>query len=227
MLKINDSNLIHSLITKHQINQYFSSDMTNFVNLYFWKKGDFICHEGDTVNHLFFFAKGRAKIYITLKNGKSLLLCFYEPLKIIGDIEIMTNHTATASVQVIEDTYCLGIRKDVVEKKLLDDPHFLKFLAKSLSLELERSSKNSSINLLYPVENRLASYILATSVNQNGTLLFRENLTQLAELLGTSYRHLMRSINLLCQKEIIKRNQKTLEIVKLGELKILAADLYR
>lgn len=226
MLKINDSTLMNSLILKHNILQYFSEDMTDFIELYFWKKGEHICHEGDSLNHLLFFAKGQAKIYITLKNGKSLLLCFYDALKIIGDIEIMTNHQATASVQVIEDAYCLGIKKEIVEKKLLDDPHFLSFIAKSLSLELERSSKNSSINLLYPVENRLASYILATATNVNDILIFSENLTQLAELLGTSYRHLMRSINLLCQKEIIKRNKKTFEIIQLVELKKLAADLY-
>ena len=56
-------------------------------------------------------------------------------------------------------------------------------MCESLSEKLEKLSKNSSINLLYPLENRLSSYILATGerVNVNGVdvLIFDENLTEM------------------------------------------------
>lgn len=226
--QINNQMLLNSFLKQHDISQHFTNDMTPYLSLFFWKKGEHICHEDEPVNHLFFFVHGKAKIYMTLKNGKSLLLCFYENFKLIGDLEIIQSKPSTASVQVIEDTYCIGIHQDIVRKYLLNDVLFLQFICQSLSLELERSSKNSSINLLYPLENRLASYIFATvdhSIEQFP--VFKENLTELAELLGSSYRHLHRSLETLCQKKILKRQDKGFIIINVKHLEEMAADLYQ
>ncbi len=57
----------------------------------------------------FFLVKGKAKVYTTLSNGKSLLLCFYNDFKLLGDVEIINLENASSNVQVIEDTYCLAI----------------------------------------------------------------------------------------------------------------------
>lgn len=231
MKKINNPELLTFYINKYNITQYFSTDMSEYLHLYYWKKGEHICYEEDDVDYLYFFVKGKAKIYITLKNGKSLLLCFYENFKVIGDLEIMNNKPSTASVELIEDSYCIGIKKEIVQQKLLNDVLFLQFITTSLSIELERSSKNSSINLLYPVENRLASYILATSekssINHQEEWIFQENLTHLAELLGTSYRHLHRSLERLIQDGVIIRTQHYFFITDMLKLKKLAADLYK
>lgn len=226
--QIDNQELLHTFLNQHQISQHFTKDMTPYLNLFFWKKGEHICFEDEPVNHLFFFVQGKAKIYITLKNGKSLLLCFYEDFKLIGDLEIIHSKTSTASVQVIEDAYCIGIHQDIVRKYLLNDILFLQFMCQSLSLELERSSKNSSINLLYPLENRLASYIFATvDHSTEHAPVFKENLTELAELLGASYRHLHRSFESLCQKKILKRQDKVFVIIDVKQLEEMAADLYQ
>ena len=231
MKQIHNSSLLTAFIQQYDIYQYFSKDISDHLHLYYWKKGEHICYEEDEVDFLFLFVEGKAKIYITLKNGKSLLLCFYDDFKVIGDLEIMNNRKATASVEVIEDSYCIGIKKEIVQKYLLEDVTFLQFICTSLSVELERSSKNSSINLLYPLENRLASYIFATAekqfINDKEQFIFQENLTHLAELLGSSYRHLHRSLDKLCQENIIKRVNKHFEVVDYTKLETLAADLYK
>ena len=79
--------------------------------------------------------------------------------------------------------------------------------------------------MLYPLENRLASYILATYTNEysNST----ENLTQISEFLGSSYRHLLRVLNKLESEGIIKRNNKKLIILDKDRLEELAGDLYQ
>ncbi len=226
--QINDQVLLNQFLEKYQINQHFSTEMLPFLNLYFFKKNEHICYEDDPIDYLFFFVQGKAKIYITLKNGKSLLLCFYDDFKLIGDLEMVNSKHSTASVQVIEDAYCIGIKQDIVKQKLFNDVKFLQFMCQSLSLELERSSKNSSINLLYPLENRLASYIFATiDFSAEHIPIFKENLTELAELLGSSYRHLHRSIEALCKKKILKRLDKGFEIINITQLKEMAADLYQ
>jgi len=91
---------------------------------------------------------------------------------------------------------------------------------------MEASSRNGTINLLYPVENRLASYMMATRRNGN-RVQFDETLTEIAELLGTSYRHLLRTINNLINKGILKKCKFGYEVIDEEMLSNLATDLYR
>ena len=64
--------------------------------------------------------------------------------------------------------------------------------------------------MLYPLENRLARYILeaySTSSSQDEN---SESLTHISELLGTSYRHLLRVLDKFCSENIIKKSIKKL-----------------
>lgn len=231
MIKIDDSKKMQDYISKHGIDKIFNKDMKSFMELMFFKKNEYIWRQGEASKCLYFFIQGKAKVYTTLSNGKSLLLCFYPEVKVFGDLELMSGQTAAASVQAIEDTYCIIISLEKVQDYLFNDVKFLRFIGNSLSEKLNQSSKNSSINLLYPLENRLASYILETSQiitnNEASVLVFNENLTEIAELLGTSYRHLLRTLNSLCQKNIIIKRNNYFEIMDKQSLKKLAADVYQ
>ena len=230
MKKINNPNLMKQYMKKYNLSDYFSQDVSSHLNLYFWKKGEHICREEENNDYLFFFVDGKAKVYTTLKNGKSLLICFYDDFNLIGSLEMMDHRLSTASIQVIEDSFCIGIKQRAVQKYLFGDVVFLQFILRSLSTELERSTKNSSINLLYPLENRLASYLFATKEEPDLAIsaypVFNENLTSLAELLGTSYRHLHRSLKVLAGKKVINKTAHGFELIDLPQLEELAADLY-
>ncbi|SNT02624.1 cAMP-binding domain of CRP or a regulatory subunit of cAMP-dependent protein kinases [Anaerovirgula multivorans] len=231
MMKINDSRKMNQYISKYEIDKIFTEDMRPFMELFLFKRNEHICKETEDIKYIFFFVEGKAKVYTTLSNGKSLLLCFYQGFKVLGDLELMGFQTASTNVQVIDDSYCIGITLQKVETHLLNDAKFLRFICNSLGEKLNRCSKNSSINLLYPLENRLASYILATGKSMDnegdGRIEFHENLTEIAELLGTSYRHLLRTLKTLALKGAIKRENNHFEIIDKITLTNLAADLYK
>ena len=201
------------------------------MELVLFKKNEYICRENEDINYLFFFVEGKAKVYTTLSNGKSLLLCFYQEFKVLGDLELMNSQTASTNVQVIEDAYCIAISLEKAKSYLFNDVKFLRYVCASLSEKLNRCSKNSSINLLFPLENRLASYILVTGEsidnNEKKTIKFNENLTEISELLGTSYRHLLRTLNILCVKGAMVKKDNCFEVVDEMILRKLAADLYK
>lgn len=228
MRKIVSNKQLNYYIMKYNIDDIFSTDMKPYMELFLFDKNEYICKADEKLNYLFFFVKGKAKVYASLSNGKSLLLCFYKPFKIIGDVEFMHVETANSNVQVIEDTYCIGISFDNIRKFAFDDSKFLRFTCDALRDKLIRLSKNSSINLLYPLENRLASFILATC-NENkdkNKIIFEGNLTEVSELLGTSYRHLLRTLNILCSENAIKKNENYYEIIDASVLEKLAGELY-
>lgn len=231
MKKIYNSQTVSKYVEEFNINELFSKDIKPYVELFLFKKGEHICKEGESINYLFFLVEGKGKVYSSLSNGKTMLLCFYNSGKIIGDVEFMKLEPANSNIQVIEDSYCIAISLQKVREYLLDDAKFLRFMCESLSQKLKRLSKNSSINLLYPLENRLASYILATgtSVDVNGIKvpIFDENLTEIAKLLGTSYRHLLRTLKTLCKNGVIKKKDSYFEVVNHNMLITLASDLYK
>lgn len=231
MIKINDSEKMNQYISRYGINEIFTEDMKPFMELFLFKRNEHICKETEKIQYIFFFVEGKAKVYTTLSNGKSLLLCFYQGFKVLGDLELMGMHTATTNVQVIEDAYCIGIALEKAMVHFLNDVKFLRYICNSLGEKLNRCSKNSSINLLFPLENRLASYILATGRDidkgNEEKIEFHENLTEIAELLGTSYRHLLRTLNTLILKGALQRKNDYYEVKDIKIIRNLAADLYK
>lgn len=231
MNKVNNRKLMDKYIDKYNINEIFSKDMSKHMELFLFKPNEYLCKADETIDYLFFFVEGKAKVYVGLENGKSLLLCFYYPFMMLGDLELINSAKATTNTQVIEETYCIGLSLDKVRDELLNDAKFLRVICDSLGSKLERASKNSSINLLYPLENRLASYIMVTKEEDikggEKIWMFNENLTEISELLGTSYRHLLRTLNKLINSGVLKKDGVNYEVVDERVLRELAVDLYR
>lgn len=230
MKKIYDPHKLDEYIQKNNIKEFFSSDIKSVMELLLLKKNEYICRENETLSYLYFFVEGKAKVYTTLSNGKSLLLTFYNRFEVIGDVELVRSQKTFSNVQVMEDSYCIGIPLEKIRMRLLHDATFLSFICDSLAHKLARLAQNSSINLLYPLENRLASYILATSEsvgNGEKAMIFQGNLTEISELLGTSYRHLLRTLNILCDKGVLEKKGSYFEVIDEPLLEELAADVYK
>jgi CRP-like cAMP-binding protein len=214
-------------IKKYKINDVFTNHMENYMDLLCFEKNEFLCRQNEKINYLFFVVEGKLKVFRTLKNGKNVLLSFNYPLMILGDLELINSENADANIQVIEDAYCIVLPVDKVHDKLLNDVKYLRYACNSIGKKLKDTSINSSINLLYPLENRLASYILATKEKVDGSYRFDENLTEIAELLGTSYRHLLRTLEAFVKKGALRKIKKYYEILDEKLLIKLAADLYK
>ena len=228
MNKVKDFNLINKYINIHNIGSLFNSDIKENLELLFFDKRELIFKKGDEINYLMFFVEGKAKVYMTLENGKFLLLDFYKELDTLGDLELVTNDVSSCNVEAIEPCVCIGIPIKLIKNMYCKDINLLNFLCNSLGEKLKRSSRNSSINLLYPLENRLASYIISIGVKEeNKYFKFDETLTIISELLGTSYRHLLRTLNTLCDKKILSKKDGLYIILDYKKLKTLSADIYR
>lgn len=231
MQKINDIEKLNYYITKHNLDSFLSKDITPYLELIYFKPYEHICKEGEAYTHFFFFVDGKAKIYKTLRNGRALLLCFYHGFNVLGDIELIESTELKTNAQAIDDVYCIGIPKNILRDILLDDSLFLKNICRLLGNKLNRITNNSSINLLYPLENRLASYIVSTSriivENDNPSIVFNENLTEISDLLGSSYRHLLRILYNFCDRGILKKTLNSYIVTNEELINQLASDLYK
>lgn len=229
MIEIIDETKLGSYIEKYSLNDIFTEDMRIYMKLWKFNKGEHICRSDENITKLYFLASGKAKVYTILSNGKQLLLSFITPLELIGDLECIKLNQFHCNIQVIQEAYCISIDLNIIRENLMDDGRFLRYIINSLGEKLTQNTNSNSINLLYPLENRLASYILATSINDEGkeTEIMQDyNLTEISELLGTSYRHLLRTLNKFIEKGAIAKKNASYEIVRRDILTDLAGDLY-
>ncbi|KAB3529246.1 helix-turn-helix domain-containing protein [Alkaliphilus serpentinus] len=227
MKKINNPQLLSTYLEKYNIQSVFTSDMLQYMELFEFQRGQSICKPMDEMPYFYFHVKGKLKVYAMADNGKSVLLRFNKPLSILGDVELLDERLVKCYVDSSDNSHLIGIRLEHLHKYAFDDPVFLRFIIKNLSYKLYTISNASSINLLFPLENRLASYLLSITSDEYDSRVKEiktNNLGEMASLLGCSYRHLARVIKAFENAGIVKNEKKKLTVLDFSKLRELAGD---
>lgn len=217
-------------IENTQIGACFNKDMSAYMSLETYEKGEDILSAGDLMTHFYFVVEGQVKIFKRLENGKSLLIRMPKAMTELGSLEfIYKQRLVDSCVQALTKTLVIKIPFSDLEKHTQDDIIFYKYLVKSLSHKLKTASNAASINITYPFKNRLASYLISV-YNASKPLDIEdikiEKMTDLAHFLGTSYRHLNRVVNELELEQIIKKEKRSFIILNYEKLNDLAGGFY-
>ena len=223
MKKILDQNIIGHYLHETNIAQLFSHDIDDFLELFYFKKNEFVLHEGVSSDYLYFLADGEVKIYSSIGNGKHLDHGHYPLFRVIGEAATLWGDPASASVQCETAGYFFGIALTRHRATLLNDVSFLRYICEVLRSQMN-AQRHSSHALFFPLESRLASLILQNS--EDGVLHY--NLVTCADLLSTSYRHLLRVVGRLCEDGLLAKEGKgRYHVVNRPGLEQLAAQVYR
>lgn len=228
MKRINNLDMLLSYVEKYNLNSIFEKEMTHSMELLSFSKGELVCSKSSELKYMYFLVSGKLKVYTLHDNGKSILLRFNKPLSILGDLEFLSAHKIQCNVESVNESIVIAIKTSDLLKYAYSDSKFLRFIIKNLSQKLYAVSNSASINLLYPLENRFASYLLSVSLDENNfnniSDIKTSKFTELATLLGTSYRHLCRVINDFICKDIIFKKGSTIIIKDINKLKELSGD---
>lgn len=193
------------------------------VSLLCYGPGEDICVSGGPMPYFLLLVEGKAEIFISTENGKALLLEFVEDFQVIGDLELACSRpTASASVRAVTQAYCLAAPM-AQREALLGDQSFLRLICAELAQKLDNCSQSYAANMLYPLESRLASYLLHT---QEGDLFCR-NLGPVSEYLGASYRHMLRVLKAFCGQGLLRREAGGYRILNGDALRRLAGNVYQ
>lgn len=209
MQKVNSKSILNKYISETGISELFSKNITDTLELFSFDKSEFLINEGEPSDYLYFLVSGKIKVFSHSSSGKVLFLSTLQGFEVLGETCSLWQETPTASVQSTTNVYCLGISMIKYREILLNDIQFLRYISMNLGKRLSSANNNACITIFDSLESRLASFILKTSSNN----IFCYNLTECAELLCTSYRHLLRVINLFCNTKKLKKTGKCYEIL--------------
>jgi CRP-like cAMP-binding protein len=152
------------------------------------RKGEFICHAGEELRNLYLLTEGSARVFLPLYSGNYFLLHIYLSGSIVGDIELFSGEAATCSVQCISDCRAAVLQMAELRRRKERYAPLLFDLGASLAHKLAQNSWSEAINTNYDIITRVAAYY----VTHDDEELRAASLKELAEWLGTSYRHLIR-----------------------------------
>ncbi|GIN10673.1 cyclic nucleotide-binding protein [Shouchella clausii] len=225
MKYIQDLKLLHSKLREYHVEEMFDREKQLPFTLQQYEQDEMILLEGMDLKTLLFLVEGKVKITSSVETGKSLLLRFVQPFSIIGDIELIRKVPVQSQVKAVNECLLIGLHVDYIKQHEMNNPKFLHTLLEHVSYKLQTCTTASRVNLLASVENKFASYLISTispaPENVFGIELKTSNIKEIADLLGTTYRHLNRVIHSLSQRKIIERDKNSIRIlnwVKLEEV---------
>jgi len=222
---------IAGYLRRYQLAQLLSPDLLAEIKLAHFAAGEYIIRSEEPAGKLMFFVEGRAKVFSLMENGSSLLVRFYRPLEVLGEVELFAYDHYILNVQAMSDVVCLCLPSESVRRAADRNAPLLARLCASLGKKLATFNSTSSINLRYPLKNRLASYLLALSEakpnrESRAELYGTDSLGELADLLGTSYRNLSRVIRGFKEEGILEASRGRIRVLVPERLRNYARDIY-
>ena len=205
-------------LNQYSIAHLFSFPIEEYIQVHEYKRGEWIIQEGTPPEHLFYVLEGKAKIYMTHQNGKVSLLNFINEFEYIGEMELLNEVYYSKGVQTSTNMICFAIPFHSCRKLLLADATFLRHLAIFLSTKATHMAAKYSQSLAFPLENRLADFILQTADND----LYKEKHVTVCDFLGVSYRYLLHVLSQFCDKKLLKKEGHAYQIIDKAALTELA-----
>jgi len=203
-------------LKKYPIDDFFSFDIQPYLEVCQFDKGEWIFQEGSFPDTLYYMLEGKAKLYMTHKNGKVSLIEYL----FMGEIELLNEARYTKGIQTVTKTICYSITQSCKEK-LLEDALFLRRLCLFLGEKATNMTAKYTQNQAYPLENRLAAFIQLSA--EQG--IYKEKHTEICEYLGVSYRHLLYVLAQFCEEQIVEKRKTGYHIIDKKRLAQLAQEI--
>jgi len=217
--------VVAKYVRRYGLDSLISPDLLGALAPLRWLPGEFILRSGEPLRSLLFLVEGRAKAYRSLENGQSILAAFFGPFDVLGEVELFSSPRYALSVVALEETVCLGLQVEAIRMAAERNSRLFMYLCGRLGEKLDDRNLAESINLRYPVENRLASYLLA-SMDGEGSVLGTDDLGELADFIGASYRQLGRVVRRFREEGILEKSRGRIRVLDRARLAPFARDLY-
>ncbi|GAU78065.1 Crp/Fnr family transcriptional regulator [Fusibacter sp. 3D3] len=191
-----------------------------------YEKDEIVLEADDPLDYYYFFLEGKLKVFQQQKNGRNLLIQFYTKFDTLGDVELIESLNVTCTVSAVEKSYLFRIDAAQMKRFVENNVPYLKYIIRGLSIKMRYANENDAYNLLNPVKNRLASYLLWHHEEDSNEVILAETLVEISEFIGTTYRQLHRAFIQLEADAIIKRTGKVVRIHDPKAIKALAGQIY-
>ncbi len=208
MEKIYDKEKIKEYLNDRSYRNWFSDIFDDHVYLIKTKPSEKLIDQGEEATTLYYLVKGRCRVSSMDQEGKTFILNIINAPNLVGEIELITEDVSF-SVETIDSCILIALPYASCRDTLLKDSTFLLRLCELLTeKEREHALKLAQVGS-YPLENRLAAFILENSFNDRISL----KKTIISQSLGVSYRHLEKVMKDLVDEGTLKKDRLVYTVI--------------
>ena len=218
MIVIDEREKLEKSYNHFPLSGYFSFDIHPYTSIVKFDSTESILREGEPPSFLYYLIDGRAKLFLSQGNGRISLINFLNAPCFIGEMELLGAQEMANGVTAITPCTCYAIHIIKCKDLILNDTKFLRHLCLFLSQKAIVNTYIYSKNQSYPLEVRLANFILLTSCNH----LYREKHTEVSEFLGVTYRHLLYVLADFVKRGFLKKIEQGYYIQDINALRKIA-----
>lgn len=217
---IKNPSLLHHYLTSPPYTDYFRNDLRAYTRILEYDPGEYVLRQSVPPDHLYLMLHGRCCTRASLTNGKSMILQTLKAPCLIGEMELLQD-ISPLTVQVLEKSRMLAIPLERCRPILLQDPGFLRRVCSELIIKERANSLSLIHTFCYPLENRLAKFILDN--RQENRFYIKK--THIAESLGASYRHVQTVMGSFVRKGYLTKEKLVYTLADESALSALAREL--
>ncbi len=154
-----------------------------------FKRGEAIVQQGRTSNALFIILAGRARVLMTDKRGREVILATLQVGDYLGEMSLIDHETHSATVTAETQTDMLVLGGEDFSRCLLESTAMAHTVMRGLVKRLRNADQKIGSLALTGVYERVASALLeATEVGEDGERFMREKISRqdIAKMVGAS-----------------------------------------
>jgi CRP-like cAMP-binding protein len=189
-----------------------------------FRKGEIINHEGDKISYFKYLKSGLVKLYRKTPSGDEQVVTITKPFEFVSNISIFSEDRYKYSVSAVEDSVICAVKLDFIKELLLKNSAFAMGLLSKVAKVNEKIITQTLDIRQKNLVGRVA-YILLYFTNEiYNTQVFDLPVSrkEIADYIGMSTANVIRTLSDFKKEGIIRVFGKTIEIVDMRRLEIMA-----
>ncbi len=206
-----------SVFTETELNT-----LLHISKLHAYEKDQIVFLEGESIKELYFVLEGWFKAEKVSREGRGQTLRLIGPGEILNELAVFSGDSSSVSAVAMEPAVVFSLTQAQVEKLLTDSPSFSRAVIQNLAQRIQHLLNHIENLSLYPVEVRLARFLLDNAEEGMMTRQPWQTQSEIANQLGTVMDVVNRNLQKMARRGLISLDRDTIKIVNQKGLEDLA-----
>jgi CRP/FNR family transcriptional regulator/CRP/FNR family cyclic AMP-dependent transcriptional regulator len=193
-----------------------------------FRKGTYLCHQGDEASEIYFLVKGRVEISSTSVTGSRVLHATVDIPQFVGELGVLAEIERTASVITLEDSNIWIVSDADFLDFLANEPSAARSLLRVLARQVHSHEAFVDDLLFLDLKGRVAKRLLQMAtpslddLPEDGTAIPAVTHADLASLCGGSRENVTRVLSEFQRRALLERDGKRYVLKKVDGLARIA-----
>lgn len=152
-----------------------------------YPKGTVLYHQGDAQDAVHLILQGEARAYISMPNGKEMLMMLFNPGDLLFEIGVLHGLPSPAAIRAIKPVETLMIPRKAVLDLMMMNSLVGTGIAQMLAMRFGQTAVRRATSPVKPVESRMAEIVLSLADKPGSTIAVNQSM--LASRVGASRQH--------------------------------------